>query len=137
MIFLCICAKINIYLFKRGENLKLHFKEKMIEENKVLKIKPKDILDMWKGFWNPTPEEKTEEEEILGNNNITETEKKELLKALKSAEKLSSQLFKNSYKTTRLEIKDTKKSAEKALEKDESKTQKQISEKIENTEREI
>lgn len=109
----------------------------MIEENKVLKIKPKDILDMWKGFWNPTPEEKTEEEEILGNNNITETEKKELLKALKSAEKLSSQLFKNSYKTTRLEIKDTKKSAEKALEKDESKTQKQISEKIENTEREI
>ncbi len=108
-----------------------------IDEEQVLRIKPKDIIDMWKGFWNPIPEEKTEEEKILGDNNITDAEKKALIKALKNTEKLSNQLFKNSYKTKKLEIKDAKKSAEEALEKDKNKIKKQISEKIKNNEREI
>ncbi len=108
-----------------------------IEEKQVLRIKPRDIIEIWKEFWNPIPEEKTEEEEILEDNNITDAEKKALIKALKSTEKLSNKLFRNSYKTTKLEIKDAKKSAEEALEKDKDKIQKQISEKIKNNEREI
>lgn len=76
-----------------------------------------DISAIWKAFWNPTAEEITQEEEILSNSEITENEKKELLKALDSNAKLSNKLFRNSYKTAKLEVTDLKQSAKKAVEK--------------------
>lgn len=52
-----------------------------------------DFLSMWKYFWNPIPEEETEEEKISKDPTITESDKKELLKALKNTDKLSVSLF--------------------------------------------
>lgn len=84
-------------------------------KNINVKEKNIDFLAMWKAYWNPTAEEVTQEEEILANAKITEDEKKELLKALDSNAKLSNKLFRNSYKTAKLEVTDLKQSAKKAI----------------------
>jgi len=80
-----------------------------------VKEKKIDILALWKAFWNPTAEEVTQEEEILSSNEITDAERKELLKALDSNEKLSNKMFRNSYKTTKLEVSDLKQSAKDSI----------------------
>lgn len=89
-------------------------------KNINVKEKKIDILAMWKAFWNPTPEEITQEEEILKSDEITDAERKELLKALDSSEKLSNKLFRDSYKTAKLEVTDLKQSAKEAIEKENS-----------------
>ena len=101
-----------------------------MKENINVKEKRIDILGMWKDFWNPMPEEQTQEEEILGNINISEEDKKEMLKALKSAEKLGNSLFKNSYKTSRLKV-DSEKSIKDTLKQ--KSNEKKIDEKVLNT----
>ncbi len=88
-------------------------------KNINVKEKNIDILAMWRAFWNPIPEEVTQEEEILKSDEITDAERKELLKALDSSEKLSNKLFRNSYKTTKLEA-ELKQSAKEAIEKENS-----------------
>lgn len=86
-------------------------------KNINVKEKKIDILAMLKAFWNPIPEEVTQEEEILKSDEITDAERKELLKALDSSEKLSSKLFRNSYKTAEIEVSNFKQSAKDALKK--------------------
>lgn len=96
-------------------------------ENKdtIIKTKKREInfLSMWKDFWNPETQEKTEEEKILEDGSISDKEKKELLKALKGADKLSNTLFRESYKVTKLERSNLKDDAKVSLEQSKVKKQ--------------
>ena len=65
----------------------------MKEKNINIKEKRTDFISMIKFFWNPSVEEKSDEEEILENNVITEKDKKELLRALKDTEKLGTDML--------------------------------------------
>lgn len=76
-------------------------------------IKP-DFRTMWKAFWNPDTVEKSQEEEILENEELTDEQKKELIKTLKSTEKIGSKMFRDSYKTVNLKDKNLAGSAKKA-----------------------
>ena len=81
------------------------------KENKV-KI---SFLDIWKQYWNPDPEELTEEEAILADQGLSDGEKKELLKALRNTEKMGNTIFQKSYnKTTNLKV-EARESAQKNL----------------------
>lgn len=76
-----------------------------MKENINVKERNFDILSMWRDFWNPTPEEISDEESLLADKRISEEDKKELIKALKNTDKLGENLFKTSYKTARLKVK--------------------------------
>lgn len=76
-----------------------------MKENINIKERNFDILSMWKDFWNPTPEEVTDEESLLADKRISEEDKKELIKALKNTDKLGENLFKTSYKIAKLKVK--------------------------------
>ena len=76
-----------------------------MKENISVKERNFDILSMWRDFWNPTPEEISDEESLLADKRISEEDKKELIKALKNTDKLGENLFRTSYKTARLKVK--------------------------------
>lgn len=76
-----------------------------MKKNINVKEKNFDLLSMWKDFWNPTPEEISDEESLLADKRISEEDKKELIKALKNTDKLGENLFKTSYKVAKLKTK--------------------------------
>ena len=97
-----------------------------VKEDKDNKIKI-SFLDMWKQFWNPEPEELTEEETILTDEELSDEEKKELIKALRNTEKMENIIFQNSYKKANLKV-EAKESAKQALKQNSKEMKKEIEE---------
>ena len=78
----------------------------------VQKDKKLDFKALWRSFINPEPEELSEEEIILADDTLSEKDKKELLKSLQNNEKLLNKMFRDSYKTTNLKVKNAEISKE-------------------------
>ena len=74
----------------------------MKKKTGIVKDKKIDIIGLWKNFINGNPQELSQEEEILNNQSISESNKKILLQSLKDEEKLANRMFKDYYKTTKL-----------------------------------
>jgi hypothetical protein len=66
----------------------------MKEKEKIVTVREKpDFFAIFKGFWSIDSKEVSEEEGILESTQITDGEKKALLKALKSVDKLGKETF--------------------------------------------
>lgn len=90
----------------------------MKEKNIILKTKKTDFLSMFKSmFWSTEKPEKSEEENILLNNDISDEVKKTLLESLEESDKLANNLFKQSYKVTTFKRNNLKEDAKIAIEK--------------------
>ncbi len=88
----------------------------MKDKNKILETKKTDFLSMFKSmFWSPEKPEKSEEENILLNSDISDEVKKTLLESLEESDKLANNLFKQSYKVTKLQRNNLKKDAKIAI----------------------
>lgn len=96
----------------------------MKNKDTIIKTKRTDFLSMWKDFWNPEIPEKTIEEEILENGAISDKEKKELIKSLNGADKLSNALFRESYKVTKMQRKNLRDDAKLSLEQSKKRKEK-------------
>lgn len=89
----------------------------MKNKNIILKTKKTDFLSMFKSmFWSPEEPEKSEEEDILLNSDISNEVKKTLLESLEERDKLANNLFKQSYKVAILQRKKLKEDAKIAIE---------------------
>lgn len=90
----------------------------MKDKNVILKTKKTDFLSMFKSiFWSPEKPEKSEEENILLDSNISDEVKKTLLESLEENGKLANNLFRESYKVTSIKRKNLKEDAKIAIEK--------------------
>ena len=71
---------------------------------KRIKERKTDFLALWRDFMSGGTAEKTQEEEILTSSEISNEDKKILLKALDDNERLMNKMFKNQYKTSNLKV---------------------------------
>lgn len=100
--------------------------------NKRIKERKTDFLALWRDFMGAGKVEKTQEEEILTSTEISDEDKKILLKALNDNEKLINKMFKNQYKVSMSKV-NHKEAAKKAVqeynkEKSENNKQKEVEE---------
>ena len=84
----------------------MDFISRLVMERKE-KIRNREKLTDWKALWesfiNPEPQIENQEEFLLKNANVVDTEA--LMKALNNCEKLANKMFKEQYKVTNVKNK--------------------------------
>ena len=84
----------------------MYFISRLVMERKE-KIRNREKLTDWKALWesfiNPEPQIENQEEFLLKNANVVDTEA--LMKALNNCEKLANKMFKEQYKVTNVKNK--------------------------------